>query len=112
MASLTSSQIEILRRLTAGQSLYSCSDIPHLLNEVICLSRIHLLAIDESGSPSVTELGSNYLSTVEDDSSFIPLEPNLTELSGQGTRTLPQSLRRQFHSAGTPDGPLSLSSNT
>lgn len=73
MASLTASQIEIMRRLGAGESLYSCSDIPRFLEEIILLSRLRLVFIAKSGAPSLTDDGLAYLQEAEEITQPTPL---------------------------------------
>lgn len=72
MAALTAPQLELLRRLGAGHTLYDCRDIPRFLDEVILLSRLGLVTIGNDGSPTVTVKGAAYQRVAEELSSFGP----------------------------------------
>lgn len=97
MAALTASQLELLRRLCAGDSLYDCKDIPHFLEEIVLLSRLGLIDIGDDGSPTVTAQGAAYGDVAKEPSKFDPLE-NLIPLEPSPTLPL----------VATPDGPLPL----
>lgn len=97
MASLTAPQIEVLRRLDAGCSLYECNDVPRFLEEVIILSRLRVICINSDGSPDLTDAGRAYLRVCEETTGFAPLSPELRQ-------DLPPSLPL----VAVPEGPLPL----
>lgn len=98
MAALTDSQLEVLRRLQRGRSLYSCNDIPHFLEEIVLLSRLRLISISTNGDPRLTDDGAAYLRVTEEISGF-------TRLDAGTSQSVPSSLPM----VETPDGPLHLS---
>lgn len=98
MASLTDSQLEVLRRLQRGRSLYSCNGIPRFLEEIVLLSRLQLISISKSGDPSLTDDGAAYLRVTEEISGF-------ARLDARTAQAVPSSLPM----ADTPDGPLHFS---
>jgi hypothetical protein len=97
MAALTASQLELLRRLRAGDSLYDCKDIPHFLEEIVLLARLGLIAIHNDGSPTVTAQGAAYEHVAKGLSEFAPLA-DFAPLEA------PPSLSQ----VATPDRPLPL----
>jgi hypothetical protein len=106
MASLTTPQIEILRRLNRGGSLHACSDIPRFLNEVIVLSRIGVLAIDMEGTPTVTRRGARYLAGLGEDGSFPPGTPQQADVLAPDAFDLRQAVPVPRHGVETSGGPV------